>query len=94
MMPSMMSGSALLWVIPGVLFCLTFLAAFTWLFTQWLKNRNPLLPHHAPQPQDQYRAYEQGYRPEQRTPETYEEGGQQYLYPQEEYAEQPRAHYP
>lgn len=83
MMPSMMAGYPFLWVLLAVLFCLAGLAAVLWLLTQWLKS-DPLLQRQAQEPHTEYRAYEQGYQPEQQTPETAQEGGQRYSYPQYE----------
>jgi hypothetical protein len=90
MMSSIMSGYALLWVVPGVLFCLAFLTAFIWLFTRRLKCRSSLPLQRASQPHNEYCSYEQGYQLEQRTPEIYQEGGRCYSYPQNE---QPQAQY-
>ncbi len=88
MMPGiMMPGFALLWMAIGILLCLALVAALVWLFVRWLNHQKaPTM-----QPQDSYQMYEQGYRPQQRTPETYQEGGLQY--PQAQY-EQPQAQYP
>ncbi len=90
MMPGiMMPEFALLWMTIGILLCLALMATLVWLFVRWLNHQKaPTM-----QPQDSYQMYEQGYRPQQRTPETYQEGGQQYPYPQAQY-EQPQAQYP
>jgi predicted lipid-binding transport protein (Tim44 family) len=94
MMPGvMMSGYVLLWMMIGIVLCLVLLATITWLFVRWLNNRRTPSTQHAAQPQDSSYLYEQGYRSEQQTPETYQEGGKQYPYPQKE-DEKPRAEYP
>ena len=42
------------------------------------------MTQYTPQPRDAYEEYEQGYQPQQQPPETYQEGGQRYAYPQNE----------
>ena len=46
---------------------------------------------YTPQPKDAYQDYQQGYQPQQLSPETYEEGEQSYPYP---LYEQPQAQHP
>jgi hypothetical protein len=54
-------------------------------------NRQPQQPYYQPPQQQPYQPYQQGYQPPPQPP-TYQEGGQQYSYPQQ--YEQPQAQYP
>jgi hypothetical protein len=94
MMPyDMMGGSALLWIVIGFLVGLLVVAAVAWLLTRWRNEQGLHQMRYAPQPKDAFHAYEQGYQPEEPSPETYQEGGRPYSYPQPAY-EQPEIHYP
>lgn len=97
MMQNMMPGVgsfALFWISIGILLCLVLVAAFIWFFVRWLNSRRTSTMQHASQPQDSDQMYEQGYRPAEPLPETYQEGGQQYLYSPRAQYEQPQAQYP
>jgi len=99
MMPDMMSGfmmpgAPLLWILIGLLVGLMLVAPFIQQFARRHNERRTCQQvKYSPLPQDAYHTYEQGYQPPQPTPETYQEGGQQYSYPQPQY-EQPAAQYP
>ncbi len=56
------------------------------------KTNTPTMPYgsYSERPS---RMYEQGYQPPSQSPETYQEGGERYHYPQPRY-EQPQAQYP
>lgn len=88
--------SMMFWMPIGVLLCVVVFAFVIWLVVRFLNGqRTPMTPY-TPHGQDFSRPYQQGYQPpEQQNPETYQEGGQQYHYPQpkQEY-DQPQAHYP
>jgi hypothetical protein len=87
MMPNIMSGmgtSMFFWIVLITLLCLLIIGACTWLVASWLKKHNAPMTQHTPQPLDAYEEYEQGYQPQQQPPETYDEGGQRYVYPQNE----------
>ena len=89
----MMGGDPLLWIVLGFLLALLLVAAVTWLLAN-LRNEQRLHRMHAvAQPQDAFHTYEQGYQPPEPSPETYQEGGHTYSYPQPQY-EQPVAQYP
>jgi len=93
MMPGM-GSFAFGWIVLGIVVCLVLVTAFRWLIVQWSNGRNTPAKKYTPQPQDSDQMYEQGYRPSELLPETYQEGGQQYPYsPQTQY-EQPQAQYP
>ncbi|GAC1350161.1 MAG: hypothetical protein NVS4B9_16180 [Ktedonobacteraceae bacterium] len=80
----------------GMLLCFAFIAAVIWFVVRLLnKKQTPMLPY-IPQRENAYQTYEQGYQPPQPPAETYQEGGQQYSYPQSQQPqyEQPQAQYP
>src|SRR5438132_10430714 len=82
-------GSFLIhWMLIGMMFCIVVVGRVLWLIGHWLSKKTPTMPN-TPQPQNFY----QGYQPPQQTPETYQEGGKQYQYPQPQ-DEQPQAQYP
>ena len=45
-----------------------------WLFMRWLKHRKTLAMQYTPQRKNVYQDYQQGYQPQQPSPEIYEEG--------------------
>jgi hypothetical protein len=79
----------ILWMLIGMLFCIVVFGGVIWLFARLLNKKKPPTMPNTPQPQNFY----QGYQPPQQTPETYQEGGKQYQYPQPQ-NEQPQAQYP
>ncbi len=84
MMPNMMPGIdpyTLFWVTVGVPFCLILVVTCIWLVMRWLKHRRTRGMQNTPQPKDAYPDYQQGYPPQQPSPETAEEGEQSYPYP-------------
>ena len=92
MMPyGMMGGVPLLWIVIGFLLALLLVAAVTWLLARWRNEQRFSQTRDAPQPQDSFHTYEQGYQPPEPSPEAYQEGG--HSYPQPSY-EQPVAQYP
>ena len=97
MMPSaMMTGMPLLWIVLSLLLILllALLATATFLLLERRSNAQRLSYVKDPlQQQDLSPVYEQGYQPLQQTPETYQEGGRYYSYPQSG-NEQPAAEYP
>lgn len=93
MMPNMMSGMGtytFFWLILATLVCLLLIGTCIWLVANWLKKQRTHMMRGIPQPRDAYEGYEQGYQPQQQPPEIYQEGGQSYSYPQNEY---PQAQY-
>ncbi len=87
MMPNMMSGmgaSMFFWIVLITLICLLIIGAVAWLAASWLKKQKAPTTQYTPQPRDAYEEYEQGYRPQQQPPQTYEEGGQRNTYSQNE----------
>jgi hypothetical protein len=89
----MMGGGPLLWIVLGFLLALLLVAAVAWLLAN---SRNEQRLHQVravAQPQDSFHPYEQGYQPPEPSPETYQEGGRSYFYPQPQ-DEQPVAQYP
>jgi hypothetical protein len=87
MMPNMMSGmgvSMFFWIVLITLICLLIIGACAWLVVRLLHKQKASATQYVPQPRDAYEEYEQGYRPQQQPPETYQEGDQRYLYPQNE----------
>ena len=91
MMHNMIGGFGsffILWMVIGMLFCIVVVGGVIWLIGHWLNKKTPTMPN-TPQPQNFY----QGYQPPQQTPETSQEGGKQYQYPQPQ-DEQPQAQYP
>jgi len=92
--PGMMFGmtaSMLFWVVLVTVIVLLLIGACTWLIVNWLKNQRHTRMQAVPQPREEsYAEYEQGYQPQQPAEiETYQEGGQHYIYPQAQY-EQPQ----
>jgi hypothetical protein len=93
-MPNMMPGMdpyTLFWVTVGVPLCLSLVVTCIWLVMRWLKHRRTLALPYIPQPKDASQDYQQGYQPQQPSPETSEEGEQSYPYP---LYEQPQAQHP
>ncbi len=90
MMPSM-DIYTLFWVTVGVPLCLILVVTCIWLVRRWLKHRRTRAMPDTPQPKDAYQDYQQGYPPQQPSPETYEEGEQSYPYP---LYERPQAQHP
>jgi hypothetical protein len=93
MMPNMMPGMGtymFFWLALATLVCLLLIGTCIWLVAGWLKKQRTPLMQDTPQPRDAYEGYEQVYQPQQQPPETYQEGGQPYSYPQNE---QPQAQY-
>lgn len=85
MMPHMEPGiqfglgtPILFWVILATLVSLLVIGACIWLGVSFLKKQRTSSIHYAPQPQDAYHNYEQGYHPEQPLEETYQEEEQSY----------------
>jgi hypothetical protein len=98
MMHNMIGGFGsffILWMLIGMLFCVVVFGGIIWLFARLLNKKTPTMPN-TPQPQSPYQTYEQGYQSPQPPPETYQEGGMQYRYPQNQQPqyEQPQAQYP
>ncbi len=94
MMPDgMMSGAPLLWIVLGFLLGLLLVAAVVWLTAGFRNVQKLSLVRSTPQFRDTPHTYEQGYQPLEASPETYQEGGHSYSYPQPQY-EQPTAQYP
>jgi flagellar basal body-associated protein FliL len=92
--PSMMFGmtaSMLFWVVLTTVVILLLIGACTWLIVNWLKNQRQTRMQAVPEPREEsYAEYEQGYQPQQPAEtETYQSGGQHYIYPQAQY-EQPQ----
>jgi hypothetical protein len=93
MMPTMMGGMAtymFFWLVLATLICLLLIGTYIWLVAGWLKKQRTPLMQDTPQPRDAFEGYEQGYHPPEPLPETYQESGQRYAYPQHEY---PQAQY-
>jgi len=97
MMPSaMMIGMSLLWIVLGLLLILLLATLATAIFLLLERRHNARRLSYMKDPlqqQDLSQVYEQGYQPLQQMPETYQEGGRSYSYPQPE-NEQPTAEYP
>ncbi len=93
----MMMGIMFMIMLLGILLFFALVVALTRLSIHGLNRRKIPTLLSMPQRQDLYQPYEQGYQPPQRTPETYQEGGQWYSYqqpqPKQEY-DQPQAQYP
>jgi hypothetical protein len=90
-MPNMMPGMGtymLFWLALATLVFLLLIGTCIWLVAGWLKKQRTSMMQDIPQPQDAYEGYEQGNQPLEQPPETYQEGGQRYYYPQNE---QPQA---
>jgi len=90
MMPGMMFGMGIymfFWLALATLVGLLFIATCIWLVAGGLKKQRTPMMQDTPQPRDTYEGYEQGYQPQQQPPETYQEGGQRYSYPQNEQAQ-------
>jgi hypothetical protein len=93
MMPNMMFGMGIamfFWLVLATLVCLLLIGTCIWLVAGWLKKQRTPLMQDTLQPRDAFEGYEQGYHPPEPPPETYQEGGQRYAYPQ---AERPQAQY-
>ena len=89
-MPNMMSGMdayVFFWIVLGTVVCLLLIGACIRFVASWSKKHNAPTTHYTPQPRDAYEEYEQGYQPQQQSPETYHEGGQRYVSPQNEQAQ-------
>ncbi len=87
MMPNMMFGMdayMFFWVVLLTVVCLLLIGACIWIIVRGLKKQKTPTTHYTPQPRDAYEEYEQGYQPQQQPPETYQEGGRDYSYPQNE----------
>lgn len=92
MMPNMMFGMAtymFFWLVLGTLVGLLLLSLCIWLVANWLKKQRTPLMQNMPQPQDAYEGYAQGYQAQQQPQATYQEGDQQFSYPQNEYPQTP-----
>jgi hypothetical protein len=90
MMPNMMSGmgtSMFFWIVLGTVVSLLLIGACIWFAVSWMKKHNAPTTYYTPQPRDAYEEYEQGYQPQQQPPEFYQEGDQDYSYPQHEQAQ-------
>jgi hypothetical protein len=90
MMPNMMFGMdayMFFWVVLLTVVCLLLIGACIWFTVSWWKKQRAPMTHYTPQPRDAYEEYE-GYRPQQQTPEIYQEGGQRYS-PQNEQGQNP-----
>ncbi len=88
MMPNMMFGMdayMFFWIVLITLVCLVIIGTCAWFMASWLKKQKAPTTYYTPQPRDTYEEYEQGYRSQQQPPETYQEGGQRYSYPQNEH---------
>ena len=83
----------MLWMPLAIVFSLAVLAVIVLLLARWLNTKQTPTVLSPPQPTIRQQPYEQGYQPPRPSPETYQEGGRQYLYPQPEY-ERPQAQYP
>ncbi len=93
MMPNMMPGMGtymFFWLALAALVCLLLIGTCIWLVAGWMKTQRTPMMQDIPRPRDAYEGYEQGYQPPEPPPETYQEGGQRYSYPQNE---QPQAQY-
>jgi len=90
---NMMAGVPLLWIVIGILLGLLLAATLIWLLVGRHNEQRFSQTQAALQVQDSSRSYEQGYQAPESSPETYQEGGQRYAYPQPQY-EQPIARYP
>jgi len=96
MMCTMMLGMdpyTLFWVTVGVPLGLILVVTCIWLCMRWLKHRKTLAVPYTPQPKDVSQDYQQGYQPQQPSPEIYEEGEQRSPHLPEEQA-QAQAQYP
>jgi hypothetical protein len=82
MMPGM-EAFTLFWIASGVLLCLLAIAGILF-FARWQRHRRMFVAQSIAQPKDAFADYQQGYQAQQAAPETYEEGGQSYPYPQDE----------
>ena len=70
------------WMPVGLLLSVVLLVGIVWLVMHWLnKSHMPMMPSIS-SPQDSYPSYEQGYRPRQPMPDTYQEGERDYHVPQ------------
>ena len=93
MMPTMMFGMGIymfFWLALATLVCLLLIGTCIWLVAGWRKKQRTPMRQDTPQPRDAYEEYEQGYQAQQQPPESYQEGGQRYSYPQNEH---PQAQY-
>ncbi|MGZ3611852.1 MAG: hypothetical protein ACXVDN_08450 [Ktedonobacteraceae bacterium] len=89
-MNNMMSGmgtNMFFWIVLITLICLLIISACAWLVARLLNKQKATSTQYVPQPRDAYEEYEQGYQPQQQSPETYQEGGQRYASPQNEQAQ-------
>ena len=87
MMPNMMSGmgtSMFIWILLITLICLLIIGACAWFVARLMNTQKASTAQNTPQPRDAYEEYAQGYQPQQQPPETYQEGGQRYTFPQNE----------
>jgi flagellar basal body-associated protein FliL len=98
MMPNMMNGFTMggipmLWVLIGVSLCLLLVVASIWFVVHAFSGRRHSSMNAASQPHDAPHTYERGYQLPEPSAETYQEGGQQHVYPQPPY-QQPTTQYP
>jgi hypothetical protein len=87
-MNNMMSGmrtSMFFWIALITLVCLFIIGVCAWLLASWLNKQRTSMTQYTPQPRDAYEEYEQGYRAQQQSLETYQEGSRSYTYPQNEH---------
>jgi len=77
-------------MIVGVLVCIAIIGAVVWLVMYSLKNKQMTPPSPLPQQYHPSPMNETDYQlPPQQVPETYQEGGKQYSYPQSSQQERP-----
>jgi flagellar basal body-associated protein FliL len=81
----MMGGMPMLWMLIGILLCLLLVVAGIWFVVHLFSKRRHSWMNAPSQPHDASYTYEQGYQPPEPSAETYQEGGQQYVYPQPPY---------
>src|SRR6266700_3895535 len=87
----MMGGMAWMffWMFFGTLLFIAVIVAVVWLLVRALRSpRMPMTP--PPRPQQESPPYQQGYQSTVPEPETYQEGGQTYPYPEPPSATYPR----
>jgi hypothetical protein len=76
------------WAPVGLLLGMLLLIGIAWLVMLWLNYQNhvPVMSYSA-RPKDSYQSYEQGYRPRQPLPETYQESEREYHSIQQEHTQ-------
>ncbi len=83
MMPGM-ADSMFIWIALITVICLLIIGLLAWLVARLINRQRASTKQSVAQPRDAYDEYEQGYQAQERPLETYQEGGQSYVYPQGE----------